>query len=70
MNLGVEHRISANLEVAVFRLVQESLTNAIKHAEASSIYVKLEVKPTHIIVIVKDDGVGFDTTEKKKSRLD
>ncbi|WP_226682058.1 sensor histidine kinase [Sutcliffiella horikoshii] len=66
MNLGVEHRISSNLEVAVFRLVQESLTNAIKHAAASSIYVKLEVKPTHIIVIVKDDGVGFDTTEKKE----
>jgi two-component system sensor histidine kinase DegS len=66
MNLGVEHRISSNLEVAVFRLVQESLTNAIKHAAASSIYVKLEVKPTHIIVIVKDDGVGFNTTEKKE----
>ncbi|QFT90657.1 Signal transduction histidine-protein kinase/phosphatase DegS [Bacillus sp. THAF10] len=65
-NLGVEHRLSANLEVAVFRLVQESLTNAIKHAQASSIQVKLEIKPTHITVIVKDDGVGFDTTEKKE----
>ncbi|WP_223701294.1 sensor histidine kinase [Sutcliffiella deserti] len=63
---GYETRISANLEVAIFRLVQESLQNAIKHAKATHIHVKLELRPTSITVIVKDDGVGFDTTEKKE----
>ncbi|WP_078378882.1 sensor histidine kinase [Sutcliffiella halmapala] len=66
LGTGKEPRISANLEVAVFRLVQESLQNAIKHAKATHIHVKLELMPTHITVIVKDDGVGFDTTEKKE----
>ncbi|MGM0837630.1 MAG: sensor histidine kinase [Bacillota bacterium] len=66
VHMGSESRLSANLEVAVFRLVQESLQNAIKHAQANQIHVKLELKPTLITVIVKDDGVGFDTTEKKE----
>ena len=65
-HMGSESRLSTNLEVAVFRLVQESLQNAIKHAQANHIHVKLELKPTLITVIVKDDGVGFDTTEKKE----
>ena len=63
--LGEERRYESNLEVAIFRLIQESVQNAIKHAKANTIQVKCEMKKEFITVLVKDDGVGFDTNVKK-----
>ncbi|MEK3992176.1 sensor histidine kinase [Robertmurraya sp. FSL R5-0851] len=60
VNLGNEKRLPAKFEVALFRLVQESVQNAIKHAEAHEIKVKLELTRNSISVVVKDDGKGFD----------
>lgn len=60
VNLGNETRLPAKFEVALFRLVQESVQNAIKHAEAHEIKVKLELTRNSISVVVKDDGKGFD----------
>lgn len=57
---GFEERLLANQEVAVFRLVQEAIQNAISHAKASYIRVSLEMLPHHINVIVEDDGIGFN----------
>ncbi|WP_246942766.1 sensor histidine kinase [Bacillus pinisoli] len=66
VHLGIEKRLSSKLEVALFRLIQESVQNACKHAEASEITVKLEIKPEQIIVVVKDNGKGFNIEEKKE----
>ncbi|PGS52626.1 sensor histidine kinase [Bacillus sp. AFS041924] len=54
-----EKRLNSKLEVAIFRLVQEAVQNACKHAEPSTIFVKLEFLGKRINVLVKDDGVGF-----------
>lgn len=54
-----EKRLNSKLEVAIFRLVQEAVQNAFKHAEPSTIFVKLEFLGKRINVLVKDDGVGF-----------
>ena len=66
-----EKRLPAKFEVALFRLVQESVTNALKHAEAKQIDVKFEVRPNQVNVAIKDDGKGFDVKkvfkEKKES---
>ncbi|EIJ80505.1 two-component sensor histidine kinase DegS [Bacillus methanolicus PB1] len=64
-NLGEDKRLPAKYEVALFRLVQESVQNALKHADASDIEVKLEISKAHINVVIKDNGKGFDTNEKK-----
>jgi two-component system, NarL family, sensor histidine kinase DegS len=64
-NLGEDKRLPAKYEVALFRLVQESVQNALKHAEANEIQVKLEINKARIIVVVKDDGKGFDINVKK-----
>lgn len=56
-----ERRISSDYEVALFRLVQESVTNALKHGKAKQIVVKLEWLRDEINVVVKDNGTGFDT---------
>jgi two-component system, NarL family, sensor histidine kinase DegS len=65
-NFGEECRLPPNYEVALFRLVQESVQNALKHAEATVIQVKLEMGKDRIVVIVKDNGQGFDVRTKKE----
>lgn len=64
-NLGPEKRIPMKMEVALFRLVQEAVQNAVKHAEANEIGVKIEMGKTYVNLIIRDNGRGFDTTEKK-----
>ncbi|OCA88264.1 histidine kinase [Bacillus sp. FJAT-27225] len=64
-NLRADQRLPSNYEVALFRLVQESVQNALKHAEASEIQVKLEMKETGVTVVIKDNGKGFDPKKRK-----
>ncbi|HIV73752.1 MAG TPA: sensor histidine kinase [Candidatus Pseudogracilibacillus intestinigallinarum] len=65
--IGEEKRLESNYEVAVFRLIQESLQNALKHAEATSIYVTLQIEQDEITIVVQDNGKGFRTDETKNS---
>src|SRR5690625_3228233 len=65
--IGEEKRLESNYEVAVFRLIQESLQNALKHAEATSVYVTLQIEPDEITIVVQDNGKGFRTDETKNS---
>lgn len=65
INMGEERRLPAKYEVALFRLVQESVQNALKHADAKEIKVKLELTKTAVSVVIKDDGKGFDVNQKK-----
>ena len=48
-------------ELAVFRIVQELINNTIKHADASTIDVKLRYNNHLMALTVSDDGCGFDT---------
>ncbi len=64
--LGKEERLSTEYEVALFRLVQESVQNAIKHAEANLIHVKMELNKDYVVIVIKDNGKGFDVVEKKE----
>lgn len=63
--IGEDQRLQQKYEVAFFRLVQEAIQNAIKHAEASLIQVKLEICKDFITMIIKDNGKGFDPAMKK-----
>jgi len=67
INMKEEKRLPSNYEVALFRLVQESVQNAIKHADANEITVKLEIDHEGVTAIIKDDGKGFDINEKKQN---
>ncbi|KYG91238.1 histidine kinase [[Bacillus] sp. KCTC 13219] len=55
-----EKRLDTNYEVAIFRLIQECTTNAIKHGKSTEISVKLEWLKCDVNISVKDNGVGFD----------
>ncbi|MCJ7843228.1 sensor histidine kinase [Lederbergia sp. NSJ-179] len=65
INLGGDKRLPGKYEVALFRLIQESVNNALKHAEAKQIKVKLEVCPDRVSVLIKDNGKGFDPAVNK-----
>ena len=53
--------------LGIFRIIQEILNNAIKHAQAKEVLVQLNGEDDDIIILVEDDGIGFDTDKKYKS---
>ncbi|MFC5282383.1 sensor histidine kinase [Pedobacter alpinus] len=57
---SIEPIIATNL----FRIIQELVNNAIKHAEANTLEVKLVAEQNKLIVSVKDDGKGYDLNAK------
>ncbi len=59
-NLPGGDRFPPEVETAIYRLVQESLTNIVKHARAKEVSIVLQRKPESVSVIVEDDGVGFE----------
>lgn len=63
--IGKEERLPQEYEVAFFRLVQESIQNALKHANPKLIKVHLEINKDHLSVMIVDDGDGFDVDVKK-----
>jgi len=54
-------------DVILFRIVQESLANIIKHAEATQIHIKLHYTKKHLQVEIIDNGVGFILSQKSDS---
>lgn len=60
---GVERRLEGHKEVTIFRGVQELLSNALAHAQASQLQVSLDLAQDHIQAIVEDNGSGFNVDE-------
>jgi signal transduction histidine kinase len=54
-------RLPEEIETSLYRIVQEALTNAVRHANPHQVDVILEQQDEMIVVIVEDDGTGFDT---------
>lgn len=54
--------------VAAYRVVQEGLTNAARHARARHIWVRLESHPGLIVVVVEDDGIGLPAVPAQGAR--
>jgi two-component system, NarL family, sensor histidine kinase UhpB len=53
-------RLPAETETVIFRLVQEAMTNVLRHARARTVAVKVERSGAQAVLTVSDDGVGFD----------
>ncbi len=63
---GLDERLENAIEVSIFRMVQEILTNAIKHAEASEINIHLTQHQQSLNIIVEDNGKGFNPKKVDK----
>jgi signal transduction histidine kinase len=57
-------RLSEDVESTAYRLVQEAITNAVKHADASRISVSVVENDESVVISVRDDGSGFDPTAR------
>jgi signal transduction histidine kinase len=57
-------RDNENIKLAVYRILQEHLTNVVKHAEAKHVEVNLWKSQYKLTLVVADDGKGFDTAQK------
>jgi two-component system sensor histidine kinase DegS len=61
--MGKETRLPAAIEVTIFRIVQELLTNVQEHAHASHVQVILDIGDDWVQLSVEDDGSGFDVND-------
>jgi signal transduction histidine kinase len=55
----VEPQLTADAGIALFRIVQEALTNIVKHAQARTVEIALEMQPEWLVLRIRDDGVGL-----------
>jgi two-component system sensor histidine kinase DegS len=58
--VGKEYELPSPLVVAIFRVIQESMTNIRKYARATEVLIKIEFLKNRINVVVRDNGCGFD----------
>ena len=60
IHFGLDKRLENNLEITVFRIIQELLTNIIKHAEAKNATINISLYDKNLNIIIEDNGKGFD----------
>ncbi len=63
-----EARLPDEVETAIYRIVQESLTNVARHAQARSVSVLVERRGEDVVTVVEDDGLGFDPSHSFDER--
>jgi len=54
-----DKRLPIDAETALFRIVQESLTNVVLHAQATQVDVLINLRNDHVVTIIEDNGIGF-----------
>jgi len=65
---GEEKTICPEYSTSIFRILQETLTNITKHAEATKVQIHIIFDPEEVRVAVEDNGRGFDTHEIKRQK--
>lgn len=60
-------RLKPQTETALYRIAQEALTNVVRHAEAQSVSVLLDKRDSRAILVVEDDGKGFDVDHLRRA---
>jgi two-component system sensor histidine kinase UhpB len=64
---GFKERLPADMETALYRIVQESLTNVARHAEAHNVCVVMKEDNDAVNATISDDGIGFDADQLQKT---
>jgi two-component system NarL family sensor kinase len=66
---GANGPLPGRIEMGLYRIAQEALTNAVRHASARHITVRLATLPTEVRMAVEDDGIGFDYANVGEGRF-
>lgn len=65
-NIDSNATVENDLKIQITRIVQELIINIYKHADSSATIVSLKISKTHLTLIIKDNGKGFDMDSKTK----
>ncbi|MBL8133636.1 MAG: PAS domain S-box protein [Anaerolineae bacterium] len=66
---GVERRFERRLETAIYRVIQEALTNAARHAGVQEVIVNLWANQRRIVALIEDHGRGFDVKKQRAEAM-
>ena len=66
--VNLEERLTPELEIALYRIVQEAFTNIVKHAEAKNVLLNIKRLKSSVKLIIGDDGIGFNLEEVENRR--
>jgi two-component system, NarL family, sensor histidine kinase UhpB len=58
--------LSGDFKLAIYRIIQEQVSNILKHADAKNVSISLQSKNQDLILMIEDDGVGFDPQKRVK----
>ena len=58
--VGLDQRLPASTELMMYRIIQEMVSNTIRHADANTILIQLVKRDERLFLLVEDDGCGFD----------
>ncbi|RBQ05387.1 tetratricopeptide repeat-containing sensor histidine kinase [Pedobacter miscanthi] len=64
--LNISKNIALEEQIIIYRIVQEILTNTLKHARASEVVLQCSENEKHFYITIEDNGIGFDTSTYKK----
>jgi signal transduction histidine kinase len=63
-DINNEKELSEKLKLTIFRIIQEQLNNISKHANADMVWISIKQEKDLLIVLVKDNGEGFDLQQR------
>ena len=67
--IGSNHPLPPRVEIGVYRMAQEALTNIEQHAQAQNAHIRLAITPQTLQLTISDDGIGFDVDAVPRSRF-
>lgn len=57
---ALNHTLTEEIKLTIYRIIQEALTNIVKHSEATTVKVELQTFPDHLYLSIEDNGQGFN----------
>jgi signal transduction histidine kinase len=63
---GIVEALPRSVATALFRIAQEAINNAIRHANAGHIMVEIKATPTHLRIVIRDDGIGLPSDQNRQ----
>jgi signal transduction histidine kinase len=70
LNIDSEFKLSFDNELAIYRILQELINNVIKHADARNLFIRLNQSNGNVLIIVRDDGCGFNIANISEMKHD
>lgn len=61
--MGMEERLDPNVELALYRIAQEAISNVTRHAQANLVAIHLNFSSEKLVLSISDNGIGFDVPE-------